>query len=133
MFTDEKLALCHYRLETAYQALQDAETALANKSYDNAANRSYYCILHSVRAVLALEGADFKNHSGVFSHFRKEYIKSGRFDKHFSKVIQCAFDLRNNSDYRDFYIVSKEDVITQIDEAREFYTAISSYIEQKIK
>lgn len=47
--------------------------------YDTAANRSYYAIFHAARVVLALDGQDYKKHSGVISNFQKNYIKTGIF------------------------------------------------------
>ena len=43
-----------------------------------------------MRAVLALEGDDFKKHSGVIAIFRQNYIKSGIFDTVYSEIIQKA-------------------------------------------
>lgn len=60
-----------------------------------------------MRAVLALDGEDFKRHSGVIQYFQKNYIKSGIFDKRFSDIITKASRIRNASDYDDFYIASR--------------------------
>jgi uncharacterized protein (UPF0332 family) len=40
------------RLEKARECLRDAERNLADNAFANAANRSYYCIFHAIRAVL---------------------------------------------------------------------------------
>ena len=101
--------------------------------YDTAANRSYYAIFHAARAVLALDGLDFKKHSGVISNFQMRYIKSGIFDKQLSNIIKSAFSLRTESDYEDFYVISKTDVENQVSEAEVFFRAISEYINTEIK
>ena len=101
--------------------------------YDTSANRSYYAIFHAARAVLALEGLDFKKHSGVISNFQMRYIKTGIFDKQLSNIIKSAFSLRTESDYEDFYVIAKADVENQVREVDIFYHAISEYIHEKIK
>ena len=72
-----------------------------------------------VRAVLAKDGIDFKKHAGVIAYFQKEYIKTGEFDKKYSKYLQAAFQIRNNCDYSDFFIVSREDAEEQYQHALE--------------
>lgn len=132
MYSEEKKNLCNVRLDKAKQLLLEAQKMIELEMYESAANRSYYSIFHSMRAVLALDGEDFKKHSGVIQYFQREYIKTGVFDKHFSKVIKSAFTLRTESDYEDFYIISKEDVQLQVEEANAFYEAVSQYITEAI-
>ena len=57
-----------------------------------------YSIFTGVRAVLAKDGIDFKKHVGVIAYFQKEYIKTGEFDKKYSKYLQAAFQIINNCD-----------------------------------
>lgn len=84
-----------------------------------------------MRSVLALESVDFSKHSGVSSYFRKQYIKTGIFDIELSNIVKEAFDIRNDSDYDDYYILSKDDVEKQIENAEKFYHAIKEYITGK--
>lgn len=69
--------LSQYRLDCAKQCIASAKLLLENADYKGAANRSYYAIFHSIRAILVLEGVDFKKHSGVTAYFRQHYIKTG--------------------------------------------------------
>ena len=84
MDNNSRVDLCRYRLEKAQEFLEAAKTTLELQLYETAANRSYYAIFHAVRALLALEGKDFKKHSGVISAFQRDYIKTGIFDKELS-------------------------------------------------
>jgi len=121
-------ALANARLQQARECLQFAETGLATESYKGAANRSYYCIFHAMRALLALEGFDSKKHSGVISAFRQRYTKTAIFPPNFSDIVGEAFEIRNDSDYQDFYIVPKERVEIQIANAKTFLAAVEEYI-----
>ena len=131
MYSQEIIALSLYRLNKAKRDLEDSKKTLDLEMYDNAANRSYYAIFHAARAVLALDGADFKKHSGVISNFQKNYIKTGIFDKKMSNIIKSAFDIRNETDYEDFYVVPKEDVKRQVSEAEVFIAAVEKHIIDK--
>ena len=76
-------------------------------------------------------GIDFKKHAGVIAYFQKEYIKTGEFDKKYSKYLQAAFQIRNNCDYSDFFIVSREDAEEQYQHALEMLNAICSYLKKE--
>ena len=127
-----RIDLCLYRLSKAEKFLNDAKATLAMELYETAANRSYYAVFHAVRALLALDGKDFKKHSGVISYFQREYIKTGIFGKDFSDILKDAFSLRTDSDYEDFYVVACEDVETQVVSAEKFYNEIKRYIKSKV-
>ena len=117
------------RLEQARESLNSAQLLLNAGAYRDSANRSYYSIFHAQRAVLAADGFDSKKHSGIISEFGLRYIKTDCFPKEFSKMIRKAFKVRNGSDYDDFYVISKDDVATQIENAKTILAAVEAYIE----
>lgn len=88
-----------------------------------------YAMFTGVRAVLAKDGVDYSKHSGVIAYFQKEYIKTGIFDKKYSKYIQNAFQVRNSSDYDDFYIVSITEAQEQMEKAEELIKIIKKYLQ----
>ena len=79
--------LVKYRLESAMDKLRSAWILLENGQYKDSIGRSYYALFTAVRAVLAMESVDYAKHAGVISHFQKEYIKPGLFDKKYSKYL----------------------------------------------
>jgi uncharacterized protein (UPF0332 family) len=125
--------LAHYRIDKAKNCLQGAESEMTLGLFENAANRSYYCIFNAMRAVLALDQFDSKKHSGVISAFNKDYIKTGIFPKEFSKIVKTAFIVRNESDYKDFYLISKADVAEQVENAKTFLEAVEKYVGERIQ
>lgn len=84
-----------------------------------------------MRTVLALDGVDMKHHSGIISEFRKRYIKTGVFDVSLSGLISELSDVREGSDYNDFFIVSKADTAEQVQSAGTFLTAVETYLRTK--
>lgn len=132
MYSEQQKDLCLYRLSKAERYLADAKRTLELEMYDTAANRSYYVIFHAARAVLALDGLDFRKHSGVISNFQMRYIKTGIFEKQLSNIIKSAFSLRTESDYEDFFVIEKEDVKRQVEEAEFFFHTIEAYIKEQI-
>lgn len=128
MQVDDKKALSDARFDHAKECLDAAKSLLASSNYKSAANRSYYAIFHAMRAVLAFDGIDMKHHSGVISEFRKLYIKTNIFDIKLSQIISVLFDIRTESDYDDFFIISKSEVQEQIENAEYFLTEIEMFL-----
>lgn len=60
-------------------------------------------------------------------------MKEGAFDKQYSKIIMEAFQIRNKSDYDDYYIVSKTDAEEQLEKAVIFLNEMRKYIIEEIK
>lgn len=118
------------RLDTAKERITYAKEILNIGDYKTVANRSYYAVFSAMRAVLALDNVDSKKHSGIISEFRRRYIKTGIFPKEFSFFIDELVEIRQGSDYDDFYIVSKEEVENQLDNAEQFVDEIEKYLNE---
>ena len=108
-----------------------ASSLLTDGLYAHSANRSYYAIFHAIRAILALDGVDFKKHSAVISYFQQHYIKTEIFERKYSDYAKEAFSIRTDSDYEDFYVVSKEDAEEQLKHARRLLSAAEKHIDEQ--
>lgn len=93
---------------------------LREQDYASANNRAYYCIFHAMRAVLALDGEDYKKHSAVIARFTLNYLKTDILSREFGTLIANAALIRNRSDYEDFYICSVEDTSRLVEGAQRF-------------
>lgn len=122
--------LIHYRLSSAREKLTSAKLLLEAGLYKDSVGRSYYAIFSAIRAILAVRQVDFSKHAGVIAYFQKEFIKTGIFDKKYSKYLQQAFQIRNSCDYDDFFIVSEQDAEEQYERATEILTIIEEYIKE---
>ena len=131
MELEQLKALSNIRLEHADECISAAKSLLESENYKSAANRAYYTVFHAMRAVLAFDKIDMKHHSGIIAEFRRLYIKTGIFDAELSKIISILSDSRNDSDYDDFFIVSKEEVAEQIKDAELFLEKIKEYVSTK--
>ena len=127
----ERKALSQARLEHAIECLSAARNLLETENYKSAANRSYYAVFHAMRAVLAFDEIDMKHHSGIISEFRRRYIKTGIFETRMSEIISVLFDVRIDSDYDDFFVISKADTAAQIENAEYFVSSVRAYLKNK--
>jgi hypothetical protein len=125
--------LMKYRLDTAKTKLHSAKVLLDAGEFKDSIGRSYYAMFSGVRAILALDNVDFSKHAGVIAYFQKEYIKTGKIAKEYSKYISSAFQIRNNCDYADFFLVSKEDAEDQYKRSVEVVDTIEKFLKNRVK
>lgn len=128
---EQHKALALVRIEKAEHCIDSANAMIEIGFYLDAANRSYYAIFHAMRSVLALEGKDFSKHAGVISYFRKNYIKTGIFSIRHSRIIDDLFEVRSNSDYDDFFMIEKSEVLRQVEDAKFFVSSVKEYVEKQ--
>lgn len=131
MLDSSVIDLSRYRLDKASEMLATAQRDMDAEDYASANNRAYYCIFHAMRAVLALDGEDYKKHSAVIARFTLNYLKTEILPRDYGKLISNASLIRNRSDYEDFYICSIEDTQRLIEGAKDFYNAISDYLHRR--
>ena len=125
------LELAKYRLQVAKE---DLETALDNEKAGHlraANNRAYYAIYHAITAVLALDEIAYKRHKDTIAYFNKTYVKEEIFPRSLGHRIAIAEEVRHNSDYDEFYIVSREETQKQIQTATELINEVEKFLDKK--
>ena len=127
------IELSKYRFQCACEDLNDAKLLMDAGSFKSSVNRSYYAIFHMLRAVTALDHFDASKHSTVIAYVNRMYVKEGIFDKTLSKMLDKAYRLRENADYKDFEIISRNMAKEQIERAEKIKDMIKSYLDEKWK
>lgn len=129
---DEKyyIDLAKVRLERSKELLEEAKYMLNNKSYKSANNRAFYAIEKSVRALLATKKVETVTHNGNLKQFNYLFIYKGdgTFTSEDYQIIAKAEQIRNASDYDDFYVASRSETAQQIESAEYLVNKISQYI-----
>jgi len=125
--------LSNYRLEKARRNLIVAKSLIEDEFYDFAINRAYYAAFDAMRAVNALDDFDSNKHSGVIAHFNQYYVKEGKFKPETSAVIRRAANLREKSDYEDFYQAEREDAVETVELIRNFVDDVDAFLKENAK
>lgn len=120
--------LAKHRLEQAREELEASKILYKAKMYKSANNRAYHSIFHSIKSILSLEPVDFKKHKDVIGYFNKNYVKTEIFPKQFGRKIADAFEVRDDSDYDDEFIVKADITEEQIETAVEILKLVEEYI-----
>ena len=128
-----KVDLSRYRFQKAEEMLASAKRDMEARDYASANNRAYYAIFHAMRAVLALDGEDFRKHSAVIAWFTLNYLKPEILPREYSKLISNTSLIRNRSDYEDFYICSVADTNALFSGAVTSCGDVGEYLEQRYR
>lgn len=123
--------LVFIRMERAAELLGDAEALLISGSYKSANNRAYYAIEKAINALLIDKHVETKTHNGAMKMFNVEYVRTENayFTDEDYRLIAAAEQIRNISDYDDFYVASKEETRQQVDNAKYLINKIKRYFD----
>ena len=120
--------LSRYRIQEAKNSLKVAEHCLKEDLYKDSINRSYYAAFYAIKAVLALGTIDFKRHKDVVAYFNKEYVATNVFPRELGKRLGMLKQLREKSDYDDFYIASRDQAEGQYHTAKYTIEKVEEYL-----
>ncbi|OGW50703.1 MAG: hypothetical protein A2Z50_02235 [Nitrospirae bacterium RBG_19FT_COMBO_42_15] len=127
--TEDKKALIEYRLSQARDSIKEADVLLREgMSCRSVMNRLYYAMFYGVLALLQNRQIGTSKHSGAVSLFDKEFIKTGMFNKEYSKALHRAFELRQKGDYMEQSEVTKQDIDEIRPKAEEFLNKVENYL-----
>ena len=133
MLDDRYVELSKMRMQKSNKNYITAKNNLKSFDYDAANNRAYYSIFHAIRALLALDGMDFKKHSQVIGYINKFYIHSGLIEQRCFEMITGALDSRNKSDYNDYYVADLNEAENNVNNAGVFLRILQKFISDRIE
>jgi uncharacterized protein (UPF0332 family) len=115
-----KHEVIRYRMERAREALNDAQSDLEQERLNSASNRIYYAMFYAAIALLATRDLSSSRHSGIISLFYKHFVRSDIFPAELAQHLGRAFEMRTNTDYRDFSIPEPAEIREMFEQARAF-------------
>ena len=128
--TEKQKDLCVYRVNQAEETVQSAKLCKENHFYKDAINRAYYAAFYAIKAVLAVEGVDFKRHKDVVAYFNQHYVATEVFSKESGRSLARLQRKREASDYDDFYIASVEEAQEQNEVAAKIAAEVKEYLKE---
>lgn len=124
------LSLAKVRLERAEELLEESKLLLGQNAYKSANNRAFYAIEKGLKGLLASKEVEVTTHNGGLKQFNYYFIHNG--DNTFTSAdyqkISYADQVRNASDYDDFYMASKEETKELVIFAEEFIKKVKKYL-----
>ena len=120
-------------MDKAEEKLKMAQKLLENEGYDDATSRAYYAAFHAAQAILLTAGLSSKTHRGVLDLFGLHFVKTGKFDNRYGKMLSNLKDDRENGDYEIYSAIDREAAEQAISKAQEFLKESKRYLAKYLK
>ena len=115
-------------IEKAGHALMVAQELLKGGFSSDAASKIYYSMFYAAKALLASEGIDVTKHSAVESAFGLHFVKSGRIDPKYHRMLMEARNLRETADYDIRKEVPDAVASVKVEEGKAFLKAVKDLL-----
>ena len=125
--------IARYRLERAFETLEEAKLLFDGKKYVGAINRIYYAMFYAINALLILEGYSSSKHSGVMSLFNKHFVRAGIVSKEAGRFFQEMFVFRSKGDYGDFKTFTKEEAKSALNKCAKYLEELKEALEKSFE
>ncbi len=103
MTSKERREYVKYRIESAHKTFEASKILSDNGFWNSAVNRLYYSVFYAVNALLVLNEIQTKSHSATKSQFSLHFVKTGKFDKKYGRLLSELFDWRQKGDYENIF------------------------------
>jgi uncharacterized protein (UPF0332 family) len=131
--TEPSRDLIGYRLQRAYESLEDAHLLADARRWNLCVNRLYYACFYAVSALLAQAGMSSARHSGVRSLFNRHFVKTGKINADVARIFNDLFERRQEGDYVDFVRFEGSQVRTWMPQAEAFVAEIARLLKTSDK
>ena len=133
MTNEERIEYVKYRIESAQKTFDAAKVLAENGFWNSAVNRLYYALFYAVNALLILNKIQTKSHSATKSQFSLFFVKTGKFDKKYGRLLSELFDWRQKGDYENIFDYDNESVKPLFEPVAEMIDLIEKEINNALK
>ena len=131
MKDEERSEYVKYRLESAHKTFEAAKVLAESGFWNSTVNRLYYSLFYAVNALLVLNEIQVKSHSSAKSQFSLHYVKTGKFDKKYGRLLSELFDWRQKGDYENIFEYDEESVKPLFEQVAEMMDLIEKEIKNQ--
>ncbi len=121
--------LIQYRLERAWDTLDDAQILAEKGKWNSAINRLYYSAYYAVMALLLNKNLKPTTHNGAKTNFTQHFVKTNLISKELGKIYSQLFIWRQKGDYDDLFDFTKEKVEIYFDPVKELIREIEKILD----
>ncbi len=125
---DNQTELIKYRIDQAKDAISEVEILLEKHLLTLAINRIYYGMFYVLLALALRNGFKTSKHNQLIGWFNKEYVKTGKTNQKYGKIVNKAFEDRTDGDYGIFVQFEIDEVLLKFEDMKEFITELEKII-----
>lgn len=114
---------CADQMARASESLETAQENLGIQRPKVAVSQAYYAMFHAATALLAARDIHRRRHGGVKAALAQYFCKTGDIEPRFSSMLDKAFDMRIDCDYKVRHKQGRSGGEMLVEWAREFLAA----------
>ena len=122
--------LIEYRLQRAFETLEEADYTAKGGYFNAAVNRLYYSCYYAATALMLANGLTSSSHKGIKTMLGLHFVKTGKLDPLYGRIYQQLFENRQSGDYEDFVYCDLELFNELRPQAEDFIKTLSTLIEE---
>lgn len=127
---EERRLIVSYRIEKAFNMLEQVKNIVPMKYWDTIANRLYYAAYYAVTALLIQNGIQVQTHQGVKRMFGYHFIMSKKMDAKYASLYSRLFSMRQTGDYDDNFDLTEDDILPYIAPTEELIQQIAKMVKK---
>jgi len=112
----------------ANRVLAAAEHLAGGGFHEDAVSRAYYAVFHAGCALLGSIGRTVRTHDGMRAAISQHFIRAGKIDSRFGRVLARTAADRNDADYNSAATFRPEDAAEAIASAKEFLAIVDALL-----
>lgn len=132
MNNSERLEYVKFRIDSAYETHKAAMLLFENGFWNSCVNRLYYSVFYAVNALLVWNEIQPKTHSTVKSQFSQHFVKTGKFETRFGRLLNTLYDWRQRGDYENLFMYNKESVEPLLESCLDMIKQIEAEINRNV-
>jgi uncharacterized protein (UPF0332 family) len=126
--TGEERSIITYRMQRAYETIEEAKMMLDAAHVNAYVNRLYYACFYAVSALLLTRNVSPSKHGYLRSLMHNEFVKTGLISKEMGRHFDLLFASRQEGDYADLVVFKADQVAPWLVPTQEFVSAIETLI-----
>jgi uncharacterized protein len=132
MTLEEKKSASKYRLERAFETIEEAKILAEKNRWNTTANRLYYASFYAISALLVISYENSPiTHAGVKTMFNNDFVRTGKVPRELGLFYNRIFSKRKDGDYEDFIVFTEQDIAPIIQQTEIFVETIENLIAQQ--
>ena len=125
---EDRNNLIRYRLDEAFESIEDVRLLIKHDRLRSAINRIYYGMFYSLLALGLASNFETSKHTQLIGWFNKTFIHPGLIEPKYGKIINKAYNRRTKGDYEIYIDFEKDVVVEMFDEMHDFIKRIKEFI-----
>ncbi|GAB4326485.1 MAG: HEPN domain-containing protein [Bacteroidales bacterium] len=132
MTDEERKEYVIYRIKSAHKTYNAAKVLAENGFWNSAVNRLYYSVFYAVNALLVANEIITKSHSATKGQFSLHFVKTGKIDRKYGKLLSDLFDWRQKGDYENIFDYNESSVKSLFEPVKEMIELIEKEIKNTL-